>query len=166
GALKSGRYEDCAIPDAKRHKLEGLARFSIDIINRLTKFSSFDDSKQAALENAIDKSIEHTMDGLRRGVRAILVNDPAGGLARLLSRMVLAYHLHGGKISFAGKDQTDFVDKALCRLQLHPGGVHLIMDEPMAVEVVEEELKATGKDPAFMEYMNQIYQIVTNFGIA
>ncbi|KAF9176357.1 hypothetical protein BGZ50_000933 [Haplosporangium sp. Z 11] len=106
------------------------------------------------------------MDGLRRGVRTILANDPAGGLARLFSRMVLAYHLHGGKISFADKDQADFVDKALCRLQPHQDGVHLIMDEPMVVEAVEVELKATGKDPAFMEYMDQIYQIVTNFGIA
>ncbi|KAF8924589.1 hypothetical protein BGZ58_001634 [Dissophora ornata] len=158
--------EDCAIPDAKRRKLAGRARFSIDVINRLTKTSSPEDSKQSVLDNAIDRSIEHTMDGLRRGVRTILANDPAGGLARLLSRMVLAYHLHGGKISFAGKDQADFVDKALCRLQPHPDGVHLIMDEPMVVEAVEEELKATGKDPAFIEYMDQMYQIITNFGIA
>ncbi|KAI8597591.1 hypothetical protein EDD21DRAFT_418573 [Dissophora ornata] len=40
------------------------------------------------------------------------------------------------------------------------------MDEPMVVEAVKEELKASGKDPAFMEYMDQIYQIITNFGIA
>ncbi|KAF8927043.1 hypothetical protein BGZ58_010673 [Dissophora ornata] len=64
------------------------------------------------------------------------------------------------------KDQSDFVDKALCRLQPHPDGVYLVMDEPMVVEAVEEELKVTGKDPAFIEYMDQIYQIVTNFGIA
>ncbi|KAG0212245.1 hypothetical protein BGX28_006598 [Mortierella sp. GBA30] len=156
---------DCAIPETKRRKLAGRARFSIDVVNRLTKASSPEDSKQAVLDNAIDKSIEHTMDGLRSGVRTILSNDPAAGLARLLCRMVLAYHLHGGKISFAGKEQADFVDKALCRLQPHPDGVHLVMDEPMVVEAVEDELKATGKDPAFIEYMDQMYQIVTNFGI-
>lgn len=156
---------DCVIPDAKRRKLAGRARFSVDVINRLTKPSS-GDSKQAVLNEAIDNSIDHTMDGLRRGVRTLLANDHAGGTARLLSRMVLAYHLHGGKISFAGKDQSDFVDKALCRLQPHPDGVHLIMDEPMVVEAVEEVLRASGKDPSFLEYMDQIDRIIANFGIA
>lgn len=37
------------------------------------------------------------MSGLRGEVRTILANDQAGGMAHLLSRMVLAYHLHGGK---------------------------------------------------------------------
>ena len=157
---------DCVIPDAKRRKLAGRARFSIDVINRLTKPSSPGDSKQAVLNEAIDKSIEHTMDGLRRGVRTLLTNDHAGGTARLLSQMVLAYHLHDGKISFAGKDQSDFVDNALCRLQPHPDGVHLIMDEPMVVEAVEEVLRASGKDPSFLEYMDQIDRIIANFGIA
>ncbi|KAG0203112.1 hypothetical protein BGX28_004507 [Mortierella sp. GBA30] len=150
---------DCAIPEAKRRKLAGRARFSIDVVNRLTKASSPEDSKQAVLDNAIDRSIEHTMDGLRRGVRTVLSNDPAGGLARLLCRMVLAYHLRGGKISFASKEQADFVDNALCRLQPHPDCVHLVLDEPMVVEAVEEELNATGKDPAFIEYMDQMYQL-------
>jgi len=145
-------------------KLAGRARFSIDVVNRLSKPSSSDDSTQVMLENDIDKSIEQTMDKLRRSVRTILANDQAGGMVRLLSRMVLAYHLHGGKISFAGKDQADFVDKALCRLRPHPDGVHLIIDEPMVVEAVEIELKATGKDPAFIEYLDQILQIIINFG--
>ena len=39
------------------------------------------------------------------------------------------------------------------------------MDEPMVIEAVEIELKASGKDPAFLEYLDQIYQIVTNFGL-
>lgn len=38
------------------------------------------------------------------------------------------------------------------------------MDEPMVVEAVEIELKASGKDPAFMEYLDPIFQVVTNFG--
>ncbi|KAF8920501.1 hypothetical protein EDD21DRAFT_449173 [Dissophora ornata] len=158
--------KDCVIPDAKRRKLVGRARFSVDVVNRLTKNSSPGDSKQVALENAVDQSIEKTMASLRRGVRTILASDQAGSMARLLSRMVLAYHLHGGKISFAGKDQSDFVDKALCRLRPHPDGVHFVMDEPMVVEAVEIELKARGKDPAFVEYLDQIFQVITNFGIA
>lgn len=97
--------EDCVIPEAKRRKLAGRPRFVVDVINRLIKPSSAGDSKQVVFENAIDRSLEHTMDGLRRGVRTILANDQAGGMARLLSRMVLAYHLHGGKISFAGKSR-------------------------------------------------------------
>lgn len=157
--------EDCVIPEAKRRKLAGRPRFSVDIINGLTKPLSNGDSKQVALEKAIDMSIERTMDKLRGGVRTILASDHAGGMARLLSRMVLSYHLHGGKISFAGKDQADFVDKALCRLSPHADGVHLIMDEPMVVEAVEIELKAAGKDPSFLEYLDQIFQVVTNFGV-
>ncbi|KAF9115688.1 hypothetical protein BGW39_002991 [Mortierella sp. 14UC] len=40
------------------------------------------------------------------------------------------------------------------------------MDEPIVVEAVEAELKASNKDPAFLEYLHQLYQIVTNFGVA
>lgn len=62
-------------------------------------------------------NIEHTMDGLRWAVCIILTNeDQAGGIAWLLSRMILAYHLHAGAISVVGKDQSDFVDRVLCRL--------------------------------------------------
>ena len=119
--------DDCVIPEAKRRKLAGRARFVVDVVNRLTKPSAPGDDKQVVLEKAIDNSIEHTMDGLRGSVRSILASDQSGCMARLLSRMVLAYHLHGGKISFAGKDQADFVDKALCKLPPHPDGVHLVM---------------------------------------
>ena len=119
--------EDCVVPEAKRRKLSGRARFVVDVVNRLTMSSSPGDDKQAVLDNAIDKSIEHTLEGLRRGVRSILANDKSGSMARLLSRMVLAYHLHGGKISFAGKDQSDFVDKSLCKLRPHPDGIHMVM---------------------------------------
>ncbi|KAG0371436.1 hypothetical protein BGX24_001675 [Mortierella sp. AD032] len=155
----------CEIPPAKRRKLSGRARFSLGIINRLivteTQFS-----KQAALNCAIDRTIEHVKRGLRDGVRAILASDSTGEAARLLSRMVLAYHLQDAKISFSSQQQSDFVDKALCKLRQHPDGVHLIMDEPIVVDAVEEELRASGKDPAFTEYLDELYQIVTNFGVA
>ncbi|KAF9904159.1 hypothetical protein EC991_002994 [Linnemannia zychae] len=87
-------------------------------------------------------------------------------MARLLARMVLAYHLHGGKISFAGKDQADFVDKSLCKLRPHSDGIHMLMDELMVIEAVKIELKETGKDLAFLEYLDQTFQIITNFGLA
>ncbi|KAF8924087.1 hypothetical protein BGZ47_004212 [Haplosporangium gracile] len=106
------------------------------------------------------------MNGLRAGVRSILESDKTGEAARLLSRMVLAYHLQDAKISFSSQQQSDFVDKALCRLRPHPDGVHLIMDEPIVVEAVQAELKASDRDPAFLEYLDQLYQIVANFGVA
>ncbi|GJJ76488.1 hypothetical protein EMPS_08847 [Entomortierella parvispora] len=134
--------EDCVIPEAKRRKLSGRARFVVDVVNHLTKHSSTGDDKQAVLDNAIDKSIEHTLEGLRRPVRSILANDKSG------------------------KDKADFVDKSLCKLRPHPDGIHMVMDEPMVIEAVEIELKASGKDPAFLEYLDQIFQIVTNFGLS
>ncbi|KAG9065460.1 hypothetical protein KI688_002787 [Linnemannia hyalina] len=151
---------DCEIPPAKRRKLTGRARFSIDVVERLATRCSSQDSKQAILDDAVDKSIEHTMNGLRIGVRTILENDKTNEAARPLSRMVLAYHLQDAKISFSSQLQSDFVDKALCRLQQHPDGVHLIMDEPLVVEAMEEELKSSGKDPTFIEYMDQLNRLI------
>ncbi|KAK3842808.1 MAG: hypothetical protein J3R72DRAFT_508522 [Linnemannia gamsii] len=123
-------------------------------------------SKQATLDSAVDDTIENVKNSLRKGVRTIIGRDITGEASRLLSRMVLAYHLQDAKISFSSQQQSDFVDKALCRLQQHPDGVHLIMDEPIVVDAVEEELKASGKNPAFTEYLDELYQIVTNFGLA
>ncbi|KAG0200817.1 hypothetical protein BGX33_010754, partial [Mortierella sp. NVP41] len=157
---------DCEIPPAKRRKLAGRARFSLTIIKRLIVTDRTQISKQATLDSAVDRAIEHVKRGLRDGVRTILWHDITGQASRLLCRMVLANRLRGGKISFSNYDQFDFVNKSLCRLQQHPDGVHLIMDEPIVVEVVEEELKRSGKDSAFTEYLDQLYQIVANFGVA
>ncbi|KAI8356285.1 hypothetical protein B0O80DRAFT_23814 [Mortierella sp. GBAus27b] len=157
---------DCDLPPAKRRKLTGRARFSVDVVKRLATRCSSQDSKQVDLEDAVDKSIEHTMNGLRARVRIILENDKTGEAPRLLGRMVLAYHLQGGKISFSSQQQSDFVDKALCRLRPHPDGIHLVLDEPMVVEAVQEELKASDKDPALSEYLDQLFRVVTNFGVA
>ncbi|KAK3836798.1 MAG: hypothetical protein J3R72DRAFT_526114 [Linnemannia gamsii] len=157
---------NCEIPPAKRRKLSGRARFSLGIVNRLIIPDQTQNSKQATLDSAVDDTIEYVKHGLRDGVRTILMGDQTGEAARLLSRMVLAYHLQDAKISFSSQQQSDFVDKALCRLRQHPDGVHLIMDEPIVVDAVEEELKASSKDPAFIEYLDELYQIVTNFGVA
>ncbi|KAF9574725.1 hypothetical protein EC968_005730 [Mortierella alpina] len=155
---------DCDIPPVKCRKLSGRARFSTGVVNGLVATGSVQNSKQATLDNAIDDTIEHVMSGLRSGVRTILESDKTGEAARLLCRMVLAYHLQDAKISFLSHPQSDFVDKALCRLRPHSDGVHMVMDEPMVVEAVQEELKASNKDPEFSEYLDQIYRIVTNHG--
>ncbi|KAK3840965.1 MAG: hypothetical protein J3R72DRAFT_446220 [Linnemannia gamsii] len=157
---------DCDIPSAKRRKLSGRARFSIGIINRLVATGSTQACKQATLDNAINYTIEHVKGALRSGVRPILQSDQTGEAARLLCRMVLAYRLSDAKISFSSQQQYDFVDKALCRLKPHSDGIHLIMDEPLVVEAVEDELQASYKDPTFLEYLDQIYRIIDNFGIA
>ncbi|KAF9123517.1 hypothetical protein BGW39_008911 [Mortierella sp. 14UC] len=101
---------------------------------------------QATLDNVIDRTIEHVKRGLRDGVQSILESDKTGEASRLLCRMVLANHLHGGKISFSSCKQSDFVNKVLCRLRQDPDGVLLIMDEPIVVKAVEEELKMSGKN--------------------
>ncbi|KAF9536613.1 hypothetical protein EC957_010310 [Mortierella hygrophila] len=157
---------DCAIPPAKRRKLTGRARFSVDVVKRLSTRYSSKASKQAILVSAVDLSIEHTITQLRVQVSDILEGDNTGEAARRLCRMVLAYRLSGAKIAFSIQQQSDFVDKALCRLTPHPDGIHLIMDEPMVLEAVQEELKASCKDPSFIEYLDQLYQVVTNFGVA
>lgn len=157
---------DCDIPPAKRRKLAGRPRFSVDVVKRLATGCTSLDTKQATLVDAIDKSMEHTMNGLRTGIRTLLESDKTGKAARLLCRMVLAYHLQDGKISFSSQQQSDFVNKALCRLRPHPDGIHLVMDELMVIEAVQEELMASDMDPAFLEYLDQLYQIVTNFGVA
>ncbi|CAO3670427.1 unnamed protein product [Umbelopsis ramanniana] len=67
--------EDCVVPEPKRRKLSGRARFAVDVVNRLTKPSTTGDSKQMMLENAIESSIAKTMEHLRKTVRNILSYD-------------------------------------------------------------------------------------------
>ena len=38
------------------------------------------------------------------------------------------------------------------------------MDEPLVIEVVEEELKSRNIDPSFLEYLDQFNQVVENLG--
>ncbi|KAF9273530.1 hypothetical protein BGZ74_004735, partial [Mortierella antarctica] len=145
----------CEIPPAKRRKLSGRARFSLGIINRLIADPT-QISKQDTLDNAIDCTIEHVRRQLRDEVRRILATDMTGENAQLLCRMVLAYRFHGSKIPFTSSETSDFVDRSLCRIQQQPDGVHLIMDEPLVAEAVEEVLKASNKDPTYIEHLDQL----------
>ncbi|KAG0247823.1 hypothetical protein DFQ27_001554, partial [Actinomortierella ambigua] len=155
---------ECEIPPFKRRRLSGRARFSLGIINYLVATGSTQDFKQNILENGVEKTIEDVKRDLRNGIRSILANDLTGEASRLLCWMVLANHRQDVKISFPSIQQSDFVDKALCRPQEHPDGIHLIMDEPLVVEAVEEELKSSGKDPAFTEYLDQLNRIISSLG--
>ncbi|KAG0279581.1 hypothetical protein BGZ96_001905 [Linnemannia gamsii] len=157
-------FSGCEIPPAKRHKLSGRARLSLGIINHLFATGSIEDSKQEILENAIDKRIESVKFDLRHRVRSILVSDQTGEACRPLCRMVLAYQLQNVTMSFSNSQQADFVEMALCRLRPHPHSVHLIMNEPLVIEAVEEELKALNKDPSYIENLDHLHRIVANLG--
>ncbi|KAF9415354.1 hypothetical protein BGZ94_000118 [Podila epigama] len=155
---------DCEIPAAKRRKLSGRARFSIGIVNHLITTGPTQKPKQVTLDNAVDHTIEHVTRGLRSGIHTILQSDYTGEAARLFCRMVLAYHFRDGKVLFSSSKQADFVDKALCRLRAHSDGAHLIMNEPIVIEAVEEELKASSMDPTFSGYMDQLTQLISSLG--
>lgn len=154
----------CEIPPAKRRKLSGRPQFSLGIVNILFATGSIQDSKQNILESTVAKQIESVKHDLRDRVRNILASDQTGEASRLLCRMVLAYHFQDAKMSFSSSQQADFVDRALCRLRALHDGVHLFMEEPLVVEVVEEELKASNKDPSYVEYLDQLHRIVANLG--
>ncbi|KAF9344864.1 hypothetical protein BGX34_005264, partial [Mortierella sp. NVP85] len=155
---------DCDIPPAKYRRLCGRARLAINVVQNLIATGSKDDTKQAILDKAIDEAFKAIKSRLREGVRTILNSDQTVEAAQLLARMVLAYKLNDGKISFPSNEQSDFVDRALCRLRLEPDNVHYIMDEPLVVEVVEEELKALGKDHELLVYMKQLDGIIETLG--
>ncbi|KAG0012793.1 hypothetical protein BGZ81_001385, partial [Podila clonocystis] len=70
----------------------------------------------------------------------------------IYSALVLASNLQGGKIWFASKAQVDFIDKDLCSQRVHSDSVHWLMDEPLVVEVEEEELKRSNVDPGFSQH--------------
>lgn len=57
------------------------------------------------------------------------------------------------------------MDVALCSLRVHSNGVHWLMDEPLVVEVVEEELDRSNVDPALSEHLRQLDGIIENLGI-
>ncbi|KAF9583658.1 hypothetical protein BGW38_008928, partial [Lunasporangiospora selenospora] len=122
-------------------------------------------SKQTKLDMALDSAIERAKTELRDMVRSLLDTDRTGDIAHLLGRVVLAYNLQGGKIRFASDSQADFLDKALCSLRMHSDGVHWLMDEPLVVEVVEEELKRSNADPFFSEHLRQLDGIIENLGV-
>ncbi|KAK3805922.1 MAG: hypothetical protein J3Q66DRAFT_360046 [Benniella sp.] len=156
----------CTLPHAKRRKLTGRARFSVSVIRELFELRHIEPlCKQAKLDQALESAINQAKGELRDKVRSLLHNDRDGNTAHLFSRMVLAYKLQGGKIWFTSNSQADFVDKALCRLRMDNDCVHWLMDEPLVVEVVEEELRRSNVDPFFLEYLSQLDGIIANLGV-
>ncbi|KAF9299630.1 hypothetical protein BGZ74_008826 [Mortierella antarctica] len=145
---------DCTLPHVKRRKVIGRARFSVSVVRELFEFHHTDPhTKQTRLDRAFDSAIDLSKTELRAKVRELLAIDRTGDVVHLLGRMVLAYKLQGGKMWFSSDSQADFVDKALCSVRVHSDGVHWLMNEPLVVEVVEEELNRLNVDPAFSEHL-------------
>ncbi|KAK5822311.1 hypothetical protein F5H01DRAFT_363544 [Linnemannia elongata] len=69
-----------------------------------------------------------------------------------------------------------WLDEELRAPQQHPSTGKICLDAEAegsaaaaggsVVEAVQEELKASDKDPALSEYLDPLYRIVTNFGVA
>lgn len=157
---------DCILPHINRRKVTGRARFSVSVVRELFEHQQTDSrTKQTKLDKAFDSAIDVAKTELREKVHGLLYNDRTGDAVHLLGRMVLAYKLQGGKMWFTSDSQADFMDKALCSLRIQSGGVHWLMDEPLVVEVVEEELERSNVDPTFSEYVRQLTAIVENLGM-
>ncbi|KAG0035316.1 hypothetical protein BGZ81_009812 [Podila clonocystis] len=154
------------LPHVKCQKLIGRPRFSVSVVRELFELYHIDcHTKQTKLEKAFDSAIDRAKTELREKVQNLLGGDRTGEVAHLLGRMVLAFKLQGGKTWFASKAQVDFMDKALCSLRVHSDGVHWLMDEPLVVEVVEEELKKSNMDSDFSQHLRQLNEIIEHLGI-
>jgi len=158
--------ENCDIKSAKRQKLSGRARFATSVIVHLSDPANITSSKQEVLDRAMDRAIEQSKEGVRGKIRGILDSYKMNSsVIHLLCRMVLAYKLQHGRISFARDDEADFVKSALCSLHKDHDDYHWVMDEPLVVEVVEEELRRSGKiDPSTFVYLSQLDGLITLLG--
>ncbi|RUP43600.1 hypothetical protein BC936DRAFT_136959, partial [Jimgerdemannia flammicorona] len=155
---------DCEIPPEKKRRLRGRFRFTTSIVNEIIKYGHSSQSKQEILDEAIDSSIKNSKDLIRNNVHKLLVSDKAGMIKHLFSRMVIADKLKSGKVAFAQLEELDFVNYALCALRKDNDDYHWVTDEPIVVEVMEEELKRSGADHDYMEYLEQFNSILNNLG--
>ncbi|CAG8642908.1 7533_t:CDS:2, partial [Paraglomus brasilianum] len=85
-------------------------------------------------------------------------------IKHLLSWMVIAYKLKGGKIAFTQQDEFDFVNSGVCALREDSDGYHWVVEEPLVIEVLEEELRASEFDPEVLAYLDQFNAMLTNLG--
>ncbi|KAG0071534.1 hypothetical protein BGZ90_012222 [Linnemannia elongata] len=160
---------ECEIPRATLRKLSGRARFSLGIINYLLAAGSTQENKQDILMIAVDQWIKEVKLGLRGGVRVIFANDHTGEASRLLCRMVLANHRQEHKVALGLEAVTKGGGGG-------GGGAEVLTAKASALGVctgtgkgavvisVEEELQYSNKDPAFIEYMDQLTRLIENLG--
>lgn len=160
---RSLKVSDDDLPPSKVARIVGRPRFAA----RTFKYIKDDDrsSKEVVLTAAIEETITHSRKDLVSKISSILEADMMGGATHLLSRMVIGYEIHN-KVTFARQEDVDLVDNALCSLRQSDDGYNWIMDEPLVIEAVKEELKNSSVDPNYFEYLDQLNRIIANLGAA
>ena len=155
---------DCEIQSEKKRRLSGRFRFVTSVAAHICNGERSDTSKQKRLDEAIDEAIGKAREDIRTSVQRLLSPNNAFAIKHLFSRMVIAYKLKGGKISFMQRAEFDFVNSGVCALREDSDGYHWVAEEPLVIEVLEEELRASGFDPEFFAYLDQFNAMLTNLG--
>ncbi|KAJ1548507.1 hypothetical protein HK096_001788, partial [Nowakowskiella sp. JEL0078] len=156
--------DNCRLDKIKVKQLSGRPRFCVRTVQYfISEGDKEEESKQSVLDKALEYAINAASIGIRDKVDVLLDDDPHGSNALLLSRMVLAWHLNDGKITFARDSESDFVDKALCALHTVEGNEYeWVMDEPLVVEIVKEKLKEADVDEVFFTSLDLINSVLSN----
>jgi len=156
---------DCEIQPEKKRRLSGRFRFTTNVVAQICKGTCSGTTKQEIIDDAINKVIEKAEDDIRISVRKMLRSNNAFLIKNLLSRMIIAYKLKGGKIAFTQLEAIDFVNLGVCALREDSNNYHWIIEEPLVIEVLEVELRASGFDLEFFTYLDQLNTMITNLGI-
>ncbi|KAJ1539166.1 hypothetical protein HK096_000982, partial [Nowakowskiella sp. JEL0078] len=156
--------DNCRLDNTKVKQLSGRPRFCVRTIEYfISEGDKDEESKQSVLDKALEYAVNQASIGIRDKVDALLNDDPHMSNALLLSRMVLAWHLNDGKITFARDSESDFVDKALCALHAAEDNKYeWEMDEPLVVEIVKEKLKEADVDEVFFTSLDLINSVLSN----
>ncbi|KAJ1561463.1 hypothetical protein HK096_004624 [Nowakowskiella sp. JEL0078] len=114
--------DNCHLDKAMLTHLTGRPRFCVRTIQYfISTGDQSQESKQSVFNKALQYAISSASIGLEERVSLLLGNDPHGSNALLLSRLVLAWELNGGKMTFVRDSESDFVNKALCALHAARG---------------------------------------------
>ncbi|RUS17733.1 hypothetical protein BC937DRAFT_89555 [Endogone sp. FLAS-F59071] len=146
---------DCKIQPEKRQKLVGRCRFTTYVLFALAESGVSEPgmSKQEILNKAIDTAIEKAKTDIETEVSKLLNSNISGNDIHLLSRMVIAFKLTGGRMTFKKPTEADFVN---CFV----GSIYSFwIEEPLVIEVVEDELrkKINLEFDVYLQHLNSIY---------
>ncbi|KAL1920725.1 uncharacterized protein VTP21DRAFT_1102 [Calcarisporiella thermophila] len=135
--------DGCVIADAKRQKLSGRARFGTRVIKEL---SALCDTGTGFKQELIDKAMNQTIQLLRVDLVAEIESkiEKYKEIAPLFCRMVMAFKLHRGKVSFIYN---------LCALHRDNNSFYWVMDEPLVIEAIEEVLRNKCIDASYLTHL-------------
>ncbi|KAF9198853.1 hypothetical protein BGZ49_000218 [Haplosporangium sp. Z 27] len=155
--------DGCVIDDSKKQKLCGRARFGARVIKELTCLhDSGTESKQQLIDKAMDRTIRLMKDDLVTEIESKL--EKYKDSIPLLCRMVMAFKLQHGRLSFPYQPEYDFVNN-LCALRRNSNGFHWVMDEPLVIDAVEEVLRNKSVDASYLVYLQQLDNIIQLLGL-